>query len=95
MAKKSMLRHIHIEPNDDGSAQIHAHRKPMPMKSADVKDTSPASPMMDYEGNDEKVGASSPEEAGAHVTRMLKEHFGNKGASNPYAKHPAKAAFGR
>jgi hypothetical protein len=90
-AKKGKLRHIHIEPNSDKTAQVKVHRAPAPRESKDT-----GSPF-DYEGNDESFGAGTPEEAGAHVTRILKENMGQKssdGDSDDYSSHPMKAAFG-
>lgn len=74
-SKKGKLRHIHIEPNSDKTAQVKVHRAPVPSTQ---KSTMP----MDYEGNDESFGAGSPEEAGAHVTRILKEHMGQNSSDD-------------
>ena len=90
-SKKGKLRHIHIEPNSDKTAQVKVHRAPAPRSDKE------ASSPFDYEGNDESFGAGSPEEAGAHVTRILKEHMGQKTSDNDaddYSSHPMKAAFG-
>lgn len=89
MKRKGTLKHIHVEPMTDGSASVKAHHE-MPMESG-------ASPMGAYGSNDESASGATPEEAGAHVTRMLKKHFGksDNDSDDKYAKHPAKAAFGR
>jgi hypothetical protein len=59
----------------------------------------PGSPMGAYDANDESASGATPEEAGAHVTRMLNQHFGksknDNDADDKYSKHPAKGAFGR
>lgn len=87
MAKKGSLRHIHVEPNTDGSAQIKAHH---------AMATGEKMPM-DYGSSDESASGATPEEAGAHVTRILKQHFGKSDhdADDKYKKHPAAPAFGR
>jgi hypothetical protein len=87
--KAGMLRHIHVEPMTDGSASVKAHNK-APSGGGNI-------PMGDYESNDESASGATPEEAGAHVTRMLKQHFGKSDGDgdDKYAKHPAKSAFGR
>jgi len=93
MSKKGKLRHIHIEANTDGTAHIKVHRAPTP---SSTKEAMP----YDYEGNDESM-SGTPEEAGAHVTRILKDHFGKSGkAANSDddaddKPQPMKRAFGR
>lgn len=77
MMKKGGLRHIHVEPMTDGSASVKVHSNSMGMPS-------------DNDG-DESASGATPEEAGAHVTRMLKKHFGKSAKSD----HPAAKAFGR
>jgi hypothetical protein len=87
MAKKGKLRHIHIEANTDGTAHIKVHRAPM------ANETKQAMPY-DYEGSDESM-SGSPEEAGAHVSRILKEHFGKSDNDADDKKAPMRKAFGR
>ena len=89
MAKKSgTLQHIQVEPMTDGSASVKAHHS-MPMGEPGGSMAGP------YGSNDESASGANPEEAGAHVTRMLKKHFGKSTSDDKYATHPAKAAFGR
>jgi hypothetical protein len=92
MAKKGSLKHIHIEPMSDGTAHFKAHHEP-PME----KGSNGQMPMMGgYDANDES-GSGTPEEMGAHVTRILKKHFGksDNDADDMYAAHPGRKAFGR
>lgn len=87
MAKKGKLRHIHIEANTDGTAHIKVHRAPTPGKSD--------GPMpYDYDSNDESM-SGSPEEAGAHVTKILKDHFGKSDNDADDKPQPMRKAFGR
>jgi hypothetical protein len=87
MAKKGKMKHIHIEPNTDGTAHIKVHRAPPAMQSNQ--------PMpYDYDSNDESM-SGSPEEAGANVTKILKQHFGKSDNDADDKPQPMRKAFGR
>lgn len=73
--KKGKIRHIHVEPTDNGGATVKIHRHAPPMSTKSAMPT-------DFEANDESLGAQSPEEAGAHVTAALKSHM-SAGAEKP------------
>ena len=90
MAKMSKkIRHIHIEPHTDGTAHFEA---PHEMPDGDGK-----MPMMGGSSSNMESGSGTPEEMGAHVTRILKKHFGksDNDADDKYAAHPGRKAFGR
>ena len=72
MAKNRELEDMRIEPADEplGSSQIHVSHKPPKTQS----------PGAMWSGNRTKISASTPEEAGAHVTRLIHEHVKAKGA---------------
>jgi hypothetical protein len=90
MARPVKIKHIHIEPHTDGTAHFRA-----PHQEPDGKEG--MSPMMGNASQNEESGSGTPEEMGAHVTRILKKHFGKSDgdADDKYSKHPAAGAFGR
>lgn len=65
MAKKE-VRHIHVEPADRG-ALVTIHHKDTGGKNK--------GPWLSDSSETKKI-ATTPEEAGAHVTNALREHFG-------------------
>lgn len=75
--KKGELRHIHIEPLDDGTITSRVSKKPSNTKQKGAW-------LMDE--SEEKGSHTTPEEAGKHVTEILRQHFA-KGA--PAAKDGA------
>ena len=90
MKKTGRLQHIHVEPLDNGGAHLKV-RHAMPPMLANQPMSS-----MGMDDGEENLGASTPEDAGAHVTRLLKAHQGQTGPSdNDADNHPLKAAFGR
>ena len=90
MAKMSKkIRHIRIEPHTDGTAHFEA---PHEMPDGNAPMGMESSPSQNMES-----GSGTPEEMGAHVTRILKKHFGksDNDADDKYAQHPGRKAFGR
>lgn len=73
MAKNRELEDMRIEPADEplGSSQIHVSHKPPKTQS----------PGGMWSGNRVKISATTPEEAGAHVTRLIHEHVKAKSGS--------------
>lgn len=65
--KKGELRHIRIEPADDGSAVLHVHKKQNSAKAQ-------KGPWLSDE-SEEIHTHPTPEEAGKHVTAILRQHF--------------------
>jgi hypothetical protein len=64
--KKGQLRHLRIEPAKDGTAIGHVH-----MHSTEGKNKGPWL----QDSSEEPNTYSSPEEAGKHVTELLRQHF--------------------
>ncbi len=64
--KKDQLRRIHIEPAKDGTAIGHVH-----MHVTEGKNKGPWL----QDASEEPNTYSSPEEAGKHVTELLRQHF--------------------
>lgn len=94
--KKGKMQHMHIEPNDNGGAQVKVHRAPMMHANAGSVPLGGGPMPSAMMGNqDENLGAATPEEAGAHVTRLLKEHQGQAGGKDEMPASPLKSAFGR
>jgi hypothetical protein len=64
--KKGELRHIHIEPATDGSAVLRLSKK-----STEGKNKGPWL----SDSSEETHTHPTPEEAGKHVTEILRQHF--------------------
>lgn len=70
--KKGELRHIRIEPADDGSVVLHAHKKETSGKAQ-------KGPWLSDEREEISTHAT-PEHAGKHVTELLRQHFAKASA---------------
>lgn len=73
--KKGELHHIHIEPNHDGSSQVVLHKHPKEGRKN-------RGPWLSDGNTEERLSASSAEEAGAHVKKALADHFSGGGIKN-------------
>lgn len=72
MVKKGELEHIRVEPTENGGAVTHVHKK---MSSGRGKNSGPWL----QDDRVEHYSHGSHEEAGRHVTSVLKAHHGGGG----------------